>query len=141
MITLATYDIATGALGQLLTVPDAAVAEQVAPAGSAFITVALPGGRQAFIAANYALAGAVVPRQTMTPAVSAATIAADGIAASVITGLPDPCTVTVSGVLAAGPSVVTGGSVTLTSDQPGDITIAVAAAPAWLPWSTVVHAI
>jgi hypothetical protein len=141
MITLATYDTTSGKLGQLLTVPDAAAALQVAPAGSAFLTVPLPDSRQGFIAANYVLAGAVVPRQTMTPSVSATTIASDGVAASTISSLPDPCSVTIGGIVAAGPDTVTGGSIIITSDHPGDITITVSAAPAWLDWTGIVHAV
>ena len=55
-------------------------------------------------------------------------------------GLPAPCTVTVRGVVSAGPLEVTGGSLTLTSTAPGANTIAITADPIWKPWEDTIHA-
>ena len=84
--------------------------------------------------------GTLIERATMTPTVSAATIAADGIATATITGLPDPCVVSIAGAVTAGPVQVTGGALTLASTQPGEIRIAVRADPTHKPWETTVHA-
>jgi hypothetical protein len=84
--------------------------------------------------------GEVVPRATMTPAVSHATIAADGVDECSIADLPDPCIVAVSGAAFAAPTTVTGGTITLTSTSPGEIRISVRADPVYAPWSTTIHA-
>ena len=84
--------------------------------------------------------GEVVERRIMTPIVSTATIAADGIATAVLDNLPDTCTVTITGAVTAGPVEVTGGALTLTSTQPGAITVSVRADPTHKPWETTIHA-
>lgn len=86
------------------------------------------------------VAGAVVERAEMTPAVSAATFTADGLAQCVISGLPDPCRVAITGAVRAGPVEVTGGTLTLTSTQPGAIRVAVTADPTHKPWEVTIHA-
>jgi hypothetical protein len=86
------------------------------------------------------LGGLVVERATISATVSAATIPADGIAECVIAGLPDPCRVTIIGAVSAAPAEVNGGTLTLTSTQPGAITIRVTADPTHKPWETVIHA-
>lgn len=85
--------------------------------------------------------GAVVERATIAATVSAETIAADGVAECVITGLPDPCSVTISGAVQAEPAVVAGGTLTLTSTQAGDIRVGVTADPTHKPWETVINAV
>lgn len=85
-------------------------------------------------------AGQVVRRAVMAPSLSAAAIAADGVAACVIAGLPDPCLVTITGAVQAGPVQVDGGTLTLTSTQPGAITVVVRADPTFAPWQATIHA-
>jgi len=84
--------------------------------------------------------GGIVERDGMDVALSATTIAADGVAECVLSGLPDPCTVTITGAVLAGPLTITGGSLTLTSTTPGAIAIRVTADPAWKPWEATIHA-
>jgi hypothetical protein len=84
--------------------------------------------------------GEVVERPAIAVTVSADTIAADGVDECVLSGLPDPCIVTVRGVVSAGPLEVTGGSLTLTSTALGPITISITADPVWRPWDGVINA-
>jgi hypothetical protein len=84
--------------------------------------------------------GEAVARLTMAVAVSADTIAADGVAECVLSGLPDPCTVTVRGAVTAGPVEVTGGSLTITSTALGAISVSINADPVWKPWGGVINA-
>lgn len=84
--------------------------------------------------------GEVVERPAIPVAISAPSFAADGLAECVLSGLPDPCTVTVRGAVSAGPLEVTGGSLTLTSTTPGAITVVITADPVWKPWEGTVHA-
>jgi hypothetical protein len=133
---------ADGTITQTQVVPDFAVAAQVPLPGMQIALIdALPADRSDFMASFYVLAGAVIARQTMTPSLDHATIAADGVAVATITGLPDPCSVSITGVLAVAPTTVTGGTISLTANAVGDLNIMVTAAPAYLPWSTTVHAI
>lgn len=84
--------------------------------------------------------GEAVERAAIAATVSADTIAADGIAECVIAGLPDPCRVMISGAVLAGPAVVAGGTLTLTSTQPGVIRVSVTADPTHKAWETIIHA-
>jgi hypothetical protein len=93
-----------------------------------------------FIEIHYVAGGVIVPKQTVDAVVSESTIVADGIDTTAITRLPVPCTVTISGALAAGPFEVTDGELDLTCDHAGDIVVSVTADPAYLPWSTTIHA-
>lgn len=88
----------------------------------------------------HVVAGEVLPRATMAPAISTPTIAADGLAECLLGDLPAPCVVTITGAVTAGPVEVTGGSLTLTSTQPGAITVSVRADPTHKPWETTIHA-
>lgn len=82
--------------------------------------------------------GTVVSRAAMEPVVSATSIAADGLAECVITGLPNPCGVSLRGQ----PSVqVAGGSITLTSTEPGPIAVLITADPTHAPWEITIHAV
>ena len=85
---------------------------------------------------------ALRPALAIAATVSAATIEADGAAECVVSGLPDPCTVTVTGPGAAawGPHPVEGGELVLTATEPGDLVVSVAAPPRYLPFETTVHA-
>lgn len=102
----------------------------------AMLTAPLPGPMRDYRVVN----GAVVERAEMTPTVSAASFAADGLAQCVISGLPDPCRVTITGAVQAGPVEVAGGTLTLTSTQPGAIRVAVTADPTHKPWEATIHA-
>jgi hypothetical protein len=90
--------------------------------------------------AHRIVGGEAVERDEMTPIVSTETIAADGSAQCVITGLPEPCRVTITGAVQAGPVEVSGGTLTLTSTQPGAIRVAVTADPACKAWEVIIHA-
>jgi hypothetical protein len=85
--------------------------------------------------------GHVVERPGMPVDLSTTSIAADGAAECVLSGLPDPCTVTITGAVHAGALEVTGGSLIITSTAPGAITISVAANPVWKPWEGVIDAV
>jgi hypothetical protein len=84
--------------------------------------------------------GQVVERPAPPVEISAPSFAADGVAECVLSGLPDPCTVTLTGAVSAGPLEVTGGSLTLTSTTPGAIAIRITADPVWKPWEATIHA-
>lgn len=84
--------------------------------------------------------GEVVERPDMPLAISTTHFPADGEAECTLSGLPDPCTVTLTGAVSAGPLQITGGSLTLTSTAPGAITIAITAHPVWKPWEGTIHA-
>jgi hypothetical protein len=132
----------TGQIQQTLSVPDYDDALQTAASGLTFVVVTpAPANARTFMQQNYVLAGVVTPMQTMTPATDTTTIAAGGTAVANITGLPSPCTVTITGISTAGPTVVTGGAIAVSSDFAGALLISVTAAPAWLPWSETIHAV
>ena len=86
------------------------------------------------------VAGEVVARAVMMPSVSATSIAADGEAACVIAGLPDPCSVVVVGAVSAGPVEVTGGELVLTSTVSGAIHVLVRDDPDHAPWEVSIDA-
>lgn len=69
--------------------------------------------------------GLLVPGLTMTPGVSATTITADGAEECQISGLPDPCTVWITGAVNVPPTKVEGGEIVLTSTKAGEITVLV----------------
>lgn len=132
------YD-ATGAIvGQGFT--SVAVAAEDWPVAPGHTALVVPGAVQQAETDCYVAAGQVLPRAVMTPTISAPTIAADGLAECVITGLPDTCTVTITGAVTAGPVEVPGGSLTLTSTQPGEIKISVRADPFYKVWGTTIDA-
>lgn len=112
------------------------------PAGTSLLALsAAPADANTFIEQNYVHDGTVTPKQTMAPAVSAGAITANGTAEATITGLPNPCVVTIAGVVPSGPTQVTDGEVILTSNQPGDLIVNVTAEPSWVPWSTTIDAV
>lgn len=84
--------------------------------------------------------GAVIPRETMAPDVSATSIAADGVAEAVVAGLPQPCRVSIRGVAQWGPETVDDGEVVITSSLPGALEVRVEAPPSYRAWRTVIHA-
>lgn len=64
----------------------------------------------------------------------------DGADAGLISGLPDPCLVSIIGSVAQPPTAVVGGSVTITATVPGAIILRVTADPAYLAWEVTLHA-
>lgn len=85
--------------------------------------------------------GACVPRTMVDAVVSASAIDADSVDETVISGLPDPCEVSISGAVTAPWTTVEGGAITLTSSTAGEIRVAVRAEPTHRPWSTTIHAV
>jgi len=84
--------------------------------------------------------GELVARLPIPVIVSAPVITADGDDECMLSGLPDPCTVTITGVVSAGPLEVTGGSLTITTTTHSAIQISIAATPVWKPWEGTIHA-
>ena len=85
--------------------------------------------------------GTVVPRMAMVPSLSTQEIVADGVEACIVSGLPDPCTVSTTGSVTLPPTEVTGGSLTITATVPGTIHLRVTAEPTHLPWEVTIHAV
>ena len=85
--------------------------------------------------------GTAVPRMAMAPSLSTQAVVADGEDACVISGLPDPCTVSITGSVALPPTEVAGGSLAITATVPGSIHLRVTAEPTHLPWETTLHAV
>jgi hypothetical protein len=98
-----------------------------------------PADLTAYQATHYVADGVVVERTEMAPNVSTTSIAADGIAVATIAGLPNPCTLVVTGPLAQAATEITDGAVEFTADVAGDYTLSITAT-AFLPWSVVIHA-
>jgi hypothetical protein len=90
---------------------------------------------------HYVSDGALAARIAMTPTVSKTTLTADGTDAVTISGLPDPCTVAITGAISVAATTVTGGSITLTSNTVGAIRVRVTADPQYLAWSTDLNAV
>jgi hypothetical protein len=79
-------------------------------------------------------------RNAMTPYVSSTTIPSDGVTNATISGLPIPCTVSISGPASVDPTVIDDGDIDFNADTPGDYIITVSAPPSFLDWSVTVHA-
>jgi hypothetical protein len=84
--------------------------------------------------------GELVPRTVMAPSVSKASILPNGEDVCAISGLPDPCIVTIAGAVTAGPVEITGGVLELTSTHAGAIEIEVRAGLVYSPWRTTINA-
>jgi len=144
MTVFVTYDTATNRLLQVSVVPDSFYDQM--PDITGLGRVVIEGGigsvdPEGFMNTHFVSAGTLAAKAAITPTVSATSFAADGTTTVTIAGLPDPCRVTISGVLWAGPTDVTGGSIDISSDVAGDLTVSVSAEPAWLSWSTILHAV
>ncbi len=87
----------------------------------------------------YVVDGEAVERAAMTPSISVSEIAADGVDECVISGLPDPCRVQVNGAF-YWLGEVAGGSLTITSTEPGTLSVTVLNNPTHKPWKTTIHA-
>ena len=90
-------------------------------------------------ATHYMPGGVITPRAEMAPTISATSIEADGIEECEISGLPDPCEVSITGAT-NWEGTLTGGTLILTATQPGDIAVQAVAAPEYLVFRTVIHA-
>lgn len=136
------FHTAAGVITQVGACDDASYAVQTPPAGSSILELATPPADAfVYIAGNFVNNGTVAARGAIAAAVSAATITADGTTVASITGLPDPCTVSLTGVQTVAPTVVTGGTIEITANAPGTIAVSVTADPAYLPWSTTIDAV
>jgi hypothetical protein len=106
---------------------------QSAPDGATLVFVSeVPGDVRA---GWFVRDGELVERDVMAPAVSTTAIAADGVAEAVVSGLPDPCTVTVSGPLSA-TATVDGGELVFSAAAAGTYRLTFSREPTHRPWST-----
>ncbi|MFM2045237.1 MAG: hypothetical protein RLY86_3813 [Pseudomonadota bacterium] len=103
------YDAQSGFIRQIMDISPAE-ADLYAEPGWQVMAVAVPPT----LAADYVLAGTVTPRPVL-PDFDKTAILADGIDTATLSGLPDPCTVTVNGQ----DHSVTGGVLELDADHPG----------------------
>jgi hypothetical protein len=141
MLYFVVYDAATGALGyQASTTMSAEMAVLHWPRGEAQDLALIEGPLVQPLRHYRVSEGKVVERSDPAITFSVPSFAADGVAECVLSGLPDPCTVTITGAVSAGPLEVTGGSLTITSTTPGAITISITANPVWKPWEGVINA-
>jgi hypothetical protein len=126
--------------------PPEEVAAWIWPEGAAFLEVAEDVANPL---AWRVQAGALVARAVMAPSFSAASIAA-GSGAATLSGLPDPCTVSVqrqrpgaapieAGLYLSGPAEVAGGSLALSSAEPGRLVVDVSAGLEYAPWRGTVE--
>lgn len=83
----------------------------------------------------------VVPRELSPVAISTNTIAADGLEEVTISGIPAGTEISISGALVVPWTPVEGGSVTLTSTEPGRLSIRLRMPPPYLDWRGTVNAI
>lgn len=81
----------------------------------------------------------VSPREDMTPTLSGAALDADGADTVVVSGLPNPCSVSVSGPL-SGSASFTDTTLTLTVAREGVYTLTFTSEPVYRPWSCTVEA-
>ncbi|RVT96257.1 hypothetical protein EOD42_14185 [Rhodovarius crocodyli] len=85
--------------------------------------------------------GAVLQRVAAPIALSASSIAADGEAQAVISGIPDGAEISVRGAASVPWTPVIGTAVTLTSTEPGQMLVTVRLPPPYLEWRDVIHAV
>lgn len=132
----------TGFITQVGYCDDASFAIQSPPSGFTILEISSnPDNAFDYMKLNYVHNGAVVARQSISPTVSKTQITSDGIDSTTISGLPDPCTVSISGPVSVAPTSVTGGSITITCNAPGAITVSVEADPTYVSWSTTINAV
>lgn len=112
------------------------------PAGTAILEV----NRQADIAAGeWVVGGALITAGTLSPTVSATTLDADGVDTVTISGLPNPCRVTITHsapeiTTPAPDTEVTDGTVVVTCILPGTIGVRIVSAGNQT-WSGTLNAI
>lgn len=116
--------------------------EAFSPPGLQKIQIAFTPASDAltFVAQHYVLNGHVVRRSPMPVVVDKTDMLADGIDVCTISGLPDPSIVTISGGISAGPMPVNDGSLEISCDYAGTITVKVSAPPAYLDWEVTLNA-
>ena len=110
------------------TVPDRAE-DRMSAAGRRFVSVpAMPAPAEDLLANWYV---APVPRPDMPVKVDRTAIAADGRDACVVTGLPEPCAMTVDGAMTEIPADESGrrGRVAFSTDRPGVYEVVITAWP------------
>jgi hypothetical protein len=100
-----------------------------------------PSNPLAALAGWYVRDGVPTRRSEIAAEVTKETIQADGADECVITGLPDPCDVTLHGLTELPMTPVTGGSITLTASAPGDIHVEARADPSLITWRRTIHAV
>ncbi len=112
------------------------------PAGSVVIQIAeFPDSTEGLTLRWYVDNSIVRSRVPIAAAVSATSIAADGIAEADITGLPTPsCFCTISGAVTVPRFEITDGTLALTSNVVGSILVSITAPPPWLAWSVTISA-
>lgn len=90
---------------------------------------------------HYFVDGQPIDRPAQQTGIDVTTIDVAADEAATLSGLPDPCLVTVSSPATGTETVaVTGGELTLSVGVPGEYAVTVEAFP-HLPWETVVHAV
>jgi hypothetical protein len=138
MNNYAIYTVASGALVSFIkaTHPQDALTTQL-DASFAVMPLSAPINR---LDEWRVVDGVLVERPSINPIMSSTTIPANGVSECVIAGLPDPCRVIVRGPVSAGPIEIIGGTLTLTSTEPGEIRISVRADPIYKPWEAIIHA-
>jgi hypothetical protein len=140
MTAFVSYD-AAGMIAAVTVCPDDLFAIMPLPPGLTHLVIdAVPISMQSWLSTHYVLGGAITDRLQQTPAVSAATIPADGVTVATISGLPFPCILTVSGALQAGPVAIADGTIDITCDNPGALLITVTSDPIYVAWSTTINA-
>ncbi len=112
------------------------------PAGSVVVLIAeFPDSVDGLTQRWYADNGVLRSRVPIAVAVSATSIAANGVAEADITGLPTPsCFCTISGAVSVPRFEITDGTLALTSNVVGNILVSITAPPPWLAWSTTIVA-
>jgi len=90
---------------------------------------------------DYRLQGDAIARKpAMAATIDRTSIKADGVETATISGLPDPCKVTVSGAVALAPTTVTGGSLDLSSTVRGSLTVRIERDPEFRAWTATINA-
>lgn len=85
--------------------------------------------------------GELAPRSESAISMSATSITADGQDEVIISGIPEGAVVQMFGVVKVAPTVVTGGSVTLTCSVPGKIHVQARCPAPYLDWMGTIHAV
>ena len=145
MTVFVVYARDTGRLVSVNTCADALYPDMPRPAWPlGYLEIpTMPINVQTWLPTHYVDVGTstVVQCKPMTASVPKTTIAADANDTVTLTGLPSPCSVSITGTITAGPLDVPDGELALTSNVPGDFLVSVTAPPVWLPWSVTIHAI
>lgn len=90
---------------------------------------------------HYCDDGLVVAREASPVTLSAVSFDADGVDELLISGVPEGARIRISGAVAAPWTVVTTGSVTLTSTELGRVVVEIRSPPPYANWMGVVDAV